>query len=132
MSDVRFKKEFIYKLGKKYHVMGDRVCKECTDSTLINLYDQYEKTMAENGFYNITDNDGLRKMASDRKTMVGEAYKKCADAVFLGINVNPIPIEERELRDDLDRSYSDEIDKQIKLWVFANKCTPPWETIKTN
>ena len=71
MTSLKNKKEFIYKLGEKYYIIGGCECKECDDHELINLYQVFAFLTDDTEF---KDYD-VRKMPKNRRNRVAEVYK---------------------------------------------------------
>lgn len=118
MTSLKNKKEFIYKLGGKYYIIGECECKECEDHELINLYQEFVSLTEDKEF---KDCD-VRKMLKNNRNRVAEVYKDLTCRCYVSIEKSEMTDEKVIQREHLEEKYESEVDRQFERWIKADTC----------
>lgn len=111
-------KELVYNLDGKYYIVGRCECKECKEKSIIELYNRFVELTSDEDFKFFN----AREMPICVRDEVVDVYNKICTACYVSIEKSEMTEEKLLLRDTLEKTYRDEIERQYDIWIKADTC----------
>ena len=118
MINLSKQREFLYKLGDKYYVIGSHTCEECHISSIIDIYEEYLIIINDPLFVDYNEYN----MNTVIKSKAGNLYSTISEFCFISDREKTMNEINRRLLYELESLYSNEIEQQFNHWIKAEKC----------